>query len=213
MAINSQGAFITVEGVEGVGKTTNIEFIKKFLLDRQIDFLATREPGGTPLAEELRHILLSPREESFDAQAELLLIFAARAQHLNTLIVPALNEGRWVLSDRFTDATYAYQGFGRGLSLDLIERLEDIVQQDKQPDFTLYLDLDVDVGLQRALQRGAADRFEQEHIDFFERVRQGYLSRVKQFPQRFCVIDASRSIEEVQEQIAEKLSQFIDRED
>ena len=197
----TRGQFIVVEGTEGVGKSTNIALVKKWLADNNIDFIATREPGGTPLAESLRELLLASRAEKVDPTAELLMVFAARAQHLNNHILPALNAGKWVLCDRFTDATYAYQGCGRGLSTATIEQLEMLVQADLRPDLTLYLDVDVKVGLERARQRGELDRFEQEDIAFFERVRQGYLARVAASPQRYAVVNAGQSLEKVQQDI------------
>ena len=208
-----RGLFITLEGTEGVGKTTNIETIKSWLEARSINYIATREPGGTPLAEELRNLLLSPREELVDNTAELLMIFAARAQHLNTVIKPALEQGITVLCDRFTDATYAYQGYGRGLSLDLIENLERQVQGDLHPDMTILLDIDVEVGLARAAQRAELDRFEKEQKEFFEMVRAGYSARVKQCPHRYCVIDASKSLEEVKADVQSSLNEWFSRSD
>ncbi|MDZ7924376.1 MAG: dTMP kinase [Marinagarivorans sp.] len=193
-----RGRFIVVEGTEGVGKSTNIAVVKTWLADNHIDFIATREPGGTPLAESLRELLLANRAEKVDATAELLMVFAARAQHLNTHILPALKAGKWVLCDRFTDATFAYQGCGRGLSTATIEQLETLVQADVRPDLTLYLDVDVKVGLERARQRGELDRFEQEDIVFFERVRQGYLARIAASPKRYAVIDAGQTLAQVQ---------------
>ncbi|BCD96757.1 dTMP kinase [Marinagarivorans cellulosilyticus] len=189
-----QGRFVTVEGTEGVGKSTNIAVIKEWLNERSIPFVATREPGGTPLAESLRELLLANRDESVDATAELLMVFAARAQHLNTLIKPHLDAGTWVLSDRFTDATYAYQGCGRGLDLALISQLEVLVQKTLRPDITVYLDVDVKVGLARAAARGELDRFEKEDVDFFERVRKGYLARVSQDPERYLVVNAGQEL-------------------
>lgn len=202
------GKFITIEGSEGVGKSTNIEFIKHYLLGKGIDLLVTREPGGTPLAENIRDLLLQKRDESVDETAELLLMFAARAQHLNTVILPAIQAGRWVLSDRFTDSTYAYQGGGRGLDRSLISQLEMLVQKDMQPDLTFYLDIDVKLGLARVSRRVELDRFEDQHIDFFERVRAEYLRRVKANSERYKVIDASQTLEYVQgdiEKVLEKL--------
>lgn len=204
-----RGKFITLEGSEGVGKSTNMAVIKNWLQENNIDYVATREPGGTPLAEEIRQLLLSPREERVDATAELLLVFAARAQHINTFIKPHLERGTWVLSDRFTDATFAYQGYGRGLHLSLIEQLEQTVQQGLQPDLTVYLDVDVKVGLERARARGELDRFEQEAIEFFERVRQGYLARVNQNPARFAVVDAGQVIEKVGLDVQAQLTKHL----
>jgi len=195
------GKFITLEGTEGVGKTTNLEYIKAALLERGIPLLVTREPGGTPLAEELRELLLAPREEQVDPKAELLMVFAARAQHLHQKILPALEAGSWVLSDRFTDATYAYQGYGRGLPLDVITDLEKIVQGSVRPDLTIILDIDVETGLARASARGALDRFEQEEMAFFERVRQGYQARAAADPSRYRVVNAGQDLNGVQADI------------
>jgi len=195
------GKFITLEGTEGVGKTTNLEYIKAALLERNIPLLVTREPGGTPLAEELRELLLAPREEQVDPKAELLMVFAARAQHLHQKILPALEAGTWVLSDRFTDATYAYQGYGRGLPLDVITDLEKIVQGSVRPDLTIILDIDVETGLARASARGALDRFEQEEMAFFERVRQGYQARAAADPSRYRVVNAGQDLNGVQADI------------
>lgn len=202
------GKFITIEGTEGVGKTTNIAFIQQWLRSRNVDFITTREPGGTPLAEEIREILLSPRAEKMASSAELLLMFAGRAQHLEQVILPALKRGQWVICDRFTDATYAYQGFGRGMDHDLITNLETLVQGPLRPDFTLVLDIPVELGLQRAGERSSPDRFEQEEIAFFERVRKGYLRLVQRDPHRYLIIDASESLDNVQASIAKALSDF-----
>jgi dTMP kinase len=201
--------FITIEGGEGVGKTTNVEFIKSLLASADINFIHTREPGGTPLAEELRAMLLNKRAEAVDEMAELLLVFAARSQHLNRKILPALAAGQWVLCDRFTDATYAYQGCGRKMSTEVIEQLEETVQQGLQPDITLLLDVPVAIGMERARQRGELDRFESEQMAFFERVRQGYLTRAANNPNRFVVIDASKSLDVVQAQIGGKLAPML----
>lgn len=204
-----QGKFIVVEGMEGCGKTTNMQFIQRFLLNQNIPLQTTREPGGTPLAEEIRTILLANRDEKVSEDAELLLMFAARAQHLVQKIKPALQNGQWVLCDRFTDATYAYQGGGRQLSHNTIETLEHLVQKELRPDLVLILDVPVEKGLERANQRGNLDRFEQERKDFFERVREIYLQRAAKYPQRYRVIDASVSIEQVQMQLQQVLTQFI----
>ena len=200
--------FITVEGTEGVGKTTNINFIKSWLRQNEIKFVATREPGGTPLAEEIRDLLLKPRDELVVSSAELLLMFAGRAQHLNKVILPALQADTWVLCDRFTDATYAYQGFGRQMSSELIVQLENIVQGDIRPDLTLLLDIPVEIGLKRANDRGDPDRFEQEQQDFFNRVRAGYLSLANENSDRYVVIDASQELQGVQTDIALALDTF-----
>ena len=200
--------FITVEGTEGVGKTTNINFIKSWLRQKEVKFVATREPGGTPLAEEIRDLLLKPRDELVVSSAELLLMFAGRAQHLNKVILPALQADTWVLCDRFTDATYAYQGFGRQMSSELIVQLENIVQGDIRPDLTLLLDIPVEIGLERANDRGDPDRFEQEQQDFFNRVRAGYLSLANENSDRYVVIDASQELQGVQTDIALALDTF-----
>lgn len=202
---NETGFFITVEGTEGVGKSTNIAFIQQLLAEQGKELLVTREPGGTPLAEEIRAMLLSQRQEPVANDAELLLVFAARAQHLAQTIKPALAKGKWVLSDRFTDATFAYQGAGRGLDWQRIAQLEQFVQGDLRPDLTLLLDLPVEVGMARASARSAPDRFETEKQAFFERVRAGYLRRVQEEPSRFAVIDASAPLANVQQQIKDAL--------
>lgn len=199
------GRFITLEGVEGVGKSTNLEHIKCRLEAAGIKLVVTREPGGTEMAEEIRALLLQPRDESVSEMAELLLMFAARAQHLHALIKPSLEAGTWVLCDRFTDATFAYQGGGRGVSFEWISTLEAMVQQSLRPDLTLLLDLPVEVGLERARQRSAFDRFEAEQQHFFEQVRKVYLHRAAQEPERFAIIDATPSIDRVQAQIDQVL--------
>lgn len=207
--LSSKGVFLTLEGSEGVGKSTNLAFIQEWLTGEGHEPILTREPGGTPMAEEIRELLLSQREETVSEKAELLLMFAARAQHLDSKIRPALDLGRCVVSDRFTDATYAYQGYARGLNLDWIAQLESLVQQSLRPDLTILLDLSVDVAMARVSSRGELDRFEQEKADFFEKVRQGYLARAKAEPQRFAVIDASQSLTDVQSDIAQVLKQFF----
>jgi dTMP kinase len=195
------GKLITVEGIEGVGKSTNLAFIHAQLSAAGRDVVQTREPGGTPLGEAIRGLLLDPAYTGMDALCELQLMFAARAEHLARLIRPALSRGQWVLCDRFTDATYAYQGGGRGVDVSLIARLEALVQGDFRPDLTLLLDVPVAVGLARARQRGEPDRFEQEQAAFFERVRLAYLDLAARHPDRYRVIDASRELEHVQQQI------------
>lgn len=206
------GRFVTVEGIEGVGKTTQIARISKALSDRAIAHVVTREPGGTPLAEQIRDLVLPARGEGMPDAAELLLMFAARAVHLLNLIEPNLAAGRWVLCDRFTDATYAYQGAGRGLAEDSIRQLEALVQGKRRPDLTLLLDGPVRVGLQRARQRNASgdlkrevDRFEAQRTEFFERVRACYLARAAAEPKRMVVIDADRPVDEVTAQIIAEL--------
>ena len=193
--------FITLEGVEGVGKSTNLEYVCQWLSAQHVDYVVTREPGGTPLAEELREMVLCHREEQVDPQAELLMVFAARAQHVNTFIRPQLEQGKWVISDRFTDASFAYQGAGRGISRQDILSLEQLVQRGFQPDLTIYLDCPPEIGLARAGKRSALDRIEKEDVAFFERVRAGYLERVAADPDRFEIIDASVTLEQVQQRI------------
>jgi dTMP kinase len=199
----TNGKFITLEGGEGVGKTTNLEFVRNFLEGRGKKPVVTREPGGTRMGEQIRSILLA--DHSISAEAELLLVFAARAQHLNEVISPALAEGLWVLSDRFTDASYAYQGGGRGIAPSFIRELERRVQHRLQPDLTLLFDAPVEVGMARARNRGAADRFEAETRTFFERVRGAYLSRAARYPERIKIIDANRPLPIIQEEIAAHL--------
>ncbi len=205
-----RGRFISLEGGEGVGKSSNIAFIVDWLTDAGIPFIQTREPGGPPLAEEIRELLLRPRDEGMTELSELLLVFAARAQHLHTKIEPALAAGTWVLCDRFTDATFAYQGYGRGLSRDTIEQLQQMVQGARRPDLTLLLDAPVEVGMARAGERGELDRFEQEQHSFFERVRAGYLALAEADPQRFSIIDASQPLADVQRDIGQVLQHFVD---
>ena len=203
-----RGKFITIEGTEGVGKTTNIQFIQNWMQAKKLPFVATREPGGTPLAEQIRDLLLSPRDELVCDTAELLLMFAGRAQHLHQLIQPSLEEGAWVLCDRFTDATYAYQGAGRNMRNDLIAELEMIVQGTLRPDLTLILDIPVELGLKRASDRSEPDRFELEKTEFFELVRNGYLRIAKENPDRCVVIDASQPLADVQRDINIALEAF-----
>lgn len=197
----TQGRFITVEGGEGAGKSTNISLIEQMLTSAGIDVVMTREPGGTYLGEEIRNLLLENRDDAMSTAAELLLIFAARAEHLEKVIRPALHSGRWVVCDRFTDATYAYQGGGRQLGFELITELEQSVQGDLRPDCTLLFDVPVSTGLARAGRRGEADRFEKEEQAFFDRVRATYLRRAEEHPSRYHIIDASRELAEVQDQV------------
>lgn len=204
-----RGLFLTLEGVEGVGKSTNLSFIHEYLNAQGVDVLCTREPGGTPLAEEIRELLLEQREEAVDANAELLLVFAARAQHLKQVVLPALERGQWVLCDRFTDATYAYQGGGRQLPGDTIAMLEALVQKGRQPDKTFFLDMDVSAGLARAQRRGEADRFESENLEFFEKVRDAYWKRIHEDERRFAVVDASKDLIAVQQQIQKYLDELL----
>ena len=195
------GYFITLEGIEGVGKTTNLNYVRAKLEQRGIEVVVTREPGGTPLGEQIRELLLTPRDESIADMAELLLVFAARAQHLDSVIAPALARGAWVLCDRFTDATFAYQGGGRQLDAEPVALLETLVQGQCRPNLTLLLDLPVETGLARARARGKPDRIEGEQQAFFERVRAAYLERARQNPERITVIDAAPPLEQVQKSI------------
>lgn len=201
------GKFITVEGSEGAGKSTNVDTICETLAEAKIDFVRTREPGGTPMAEALREAMLHQWEEEVEGVTELLLVFAARAQHLSEVIKPALSRGQWVVCDRFTDASFAYQGFGRQLDLQMLTTLESWVQQGLQPDLTLYLDLDPEIGGRRIANR-QRDRMEVERLDFFQRVRQGYLVRAAEHS-RFDIVDASQPLDHVQAQVASKTRAFI----
>jgi len=204
-----RGKFLSIEGTEGVGKSTNLVFVRDWLQARGIEVVVTREPGGTPLAEEIRNLLLAKREEQVNETAELLLVFAARAQHIAQVIKPALERGDWVLSDRFTDATYAYQGGGRGLSTKTISQLETLVQQELRPDLTVILDIDVEQGLNRARQRGELDRFESETVSFFERVRCAYRERADLSPENYAIINAGQDLPAVQADISATLSRLF----
>ena len=205
------GLFITLEGPEGAGKSTNRDYLAERLREQGVDVLLTREPGGTPLAEQIRELLLTPSSETMAADTELLLVFAARAQHLAEVIRPALARGSVVLCDRFTDATYAYQGGGRGLSTARIEQLEAFVQGSLRPDLTLVFDLPIEVGLARAAARGRLDRFEQEGRSFFDAVRKTYLERAALAPQRYRILDAGRSLVEVQGALDALLPELVGR--
>ncbi len=202
-----RGRFVTLEGGEGVGKSTNVAFVARWLRDHGCEVVTTREPGGTPLAESIRDLLLTVREEPVAGMTELLLVFAARAQHLEQVIRPALARGAWVLCDRFTDATYAYQGGGRGLDPATIASLETLVQAGLQPDLTLYLDLAPEAAARRLGDR-ERDRIEQERRSFFERVRATYLTRAAGSP-RYRVVDAGQSLEAVQTDLAKILTEFL----
>jgi dTMP kinase len=206
------GRFITLEGSEGAGKSTAMAAVRDWLDKQQLKAIVTREPGGTLLAEKIRDLLLDKNHGAMADDTELLLMFAARAQHLNELIIPALSDGKWVICDRFTDATYAYQGGGRNIPMQRIAQLEQWVQGELRPDLTLLLDLPVEQGLARANQRGDLDRFEQEQKDFFERVRNVYLERAQQFPRQFRIVDASRNIDEVRQQIHRQLDDFLQQQ-
>lgn len=201
--------FITFEGSEGAGKSTQLNTVAAYLSARDIEYVITREPGGTPLAEEVRQLLLAHRDETVAPMTELLLLFAARAQHLERVIQPALKQGKWVLCDRFTDATYAYQGGGRELSKADIEQLESLVQKGLQPDLTLLFDIPVEQGLSRAAKRAALDRFESEQVAFFERVRAAYLERAAMNPARYVVIDASQALADVTKTVTNTLDAIL----
>ncbi|MCH2323990.1 MAG: dTMP kinase [Pseudomonadales bacterium] len=205
----SRGKFISIEGVEGAGKSTNIEAIKQYLVGKEIDFVVTREPGGTVLAEKIRRLLLHVSDDAPAELTELLLIFAARAQHIEKVIQPALENGRSVVCDRFTDATYAYQGGGRGLKTSVIAELESMVQGELRPDLTIILDLDPEAGLVRAKERGELDRFETEKDEFFEKVRSAYLDIAISNPDRCFVINAGQSIEQVRADIINLLDKRL----
>lgn len=204
------GLFITLEGPEGAGKSTNREYLAEGLRTGGREVVLTREPGGTPLAERIRELLLAPSSEPMAVDTELLLVFAARAQHLAGVIRPALARGAVVLCDRFTDASYAYQGGGRGVPEARIASLENFVQGDLRPDLTLVFDLPVEVGLARAAARGRLDRFEQEGRAFFEAVRQAYLRRAASDPARYRVVDAGRPLAEVQRSLDALLPQLLE---
>ena len=196
-----QGKFITIEGIEGVGKSTNIDFISSYLNSHGIDFITTREPGGTELAEKIREILLNLQNEDVPEIAELLLFFAARSFHVDNVIKPALTEGKYVVCDRFTDATIAYQGNGRGFNVDRINLIANWVHKDIKPNMTILLDAPAEVGMERANKRGSRDRMESEKMSFYKRVRKGYLDLAKNEPKRFAIIDATKSLIEVQKDI------------
>ena len=200
-----KGKFITLEGTEGAGKSTNLRFICEWLDAANIPYCVTREPGGTQIAEQIRELLLAHHGEPLDAMAELLLIFAGRAQHIARVIKPALSEGKWVVCDRFTDATYAYQGAGRELGGELVERLEVLVQGELRPHKTLIFDVSTEVGMRRASDRGTLDRFESEPLAFFERVREAYHQRAATNPERYALIDASRTLPEVKASVLQIL--------
>jgi dTMP kinase len=203
------GRFVTLEGIEGAGKSTQLDTVRALLERAGHEVVVTREPGGTPLAERIRELVLAPSDEAMPPLAELLLMFAARCAHLAGLIRPALARGAWVICDRFTDATVAYQGGGRGLPLANIQALAQLVHPDLSPDLTLLLDVAPAIGLARAGRRGAADRFEREHLEFFERARAAYLELARASPGRIAVIDASRSSAEVAVLVQARVEQLL----
>lgn len=206
-----RGIFITLEGPEGAGKTTNQIYLAEQLRAQGVQVTLTREPGGTALAEQIRDILLAPHDEAMAVDTELLLMFAARAQHLAEVIVPALAAGQVVICDRFTDATYAYQGGGRGLDCSRIAQLEQFVQGDLRPDLTLLFDLSVSEGIARAVARGKLDRFEQEQQEFFEAVRHSYLQRAQAEPERFRLVNAQQALVDVQKDLDVHLLDIMER--
>lgn len=205
------GRLITLEGPEGAGKTTQLAVMRAYLEASGVAVVTTREPGGTALGEQLRELLLTPRERSMTVDSELLLIFAARAEHLALVIRPALARGAWVLCDRFTDASYAYQGAGRGLAESRIEVLETWVQGDLRPDLTVLFDLPVSLGLERAGARRTKDRFEREDLGFFERVRESYRQRAARWPARYRVVDASQPLATVTTEVERIVAQCLQR--
>ena len=198
-----RGKFITIEGIEGVGKSTNMAALVALIENAGHTVLTTREPGGTPLAEDIRELLKSRSDEPIPEIAELLLMFAARSLNVNNVILPALEAGTRIVYDRYTDSSRAYQGGGRGIPMDTIDRLADWVHGETWPDLTILLDAPVEIGMQRADTRGAPDRFEQERHDFFQRVREFYLQLAINDPDRFVVIDTTQSLEEVRHEISE----------
>ncbi|MDP7536589.1 MAG: dTMP kinase [Methylococcales bacterium] len=205
------GQFITLEGGEGLGKSTNLHFIKSFLENQGLSVVVTREPGGTPLAEQIRSLLLEERVEAVADKTELLLMFSARAQHLKEVVHPALAQGQWVISDRFTDATYAYQGGGRQMEISLIQQLETWVQGLFRPDLTFLLDAPISVSMQRVKERLNNDRFEQEQLPFFERVREAYLVQARNHPNRIQIINANQSLESVQQDMIAHLLPLLSK--
>ncbi|MFT5136420.1 MAG: dTMP kinase [Arenicella sp.] len=211
--MTTHAQFITIEGQDGAGKSTNIAVIKKQLQQLNIDFLETREPGGTKFGESIRELMLGSNDHSFGDKAELLLMFAARAEHLESVVLPALATGKWVLCDRFTDATYAYQGGGRQLEMQTIAQLEQLVQGDFRPNLTILLDLPVEIGQSRTQQRAddaaPEDRFEQQQLDFKQRVRDAYLGIAQSQPDRVKVVDASLALKDVEAAILKVLQDFV----
>lgn len=205
----NRGKFITLEGIDGAGKSSHINWLDSFLQGRGETVVVTREPGGTPLGEALRRLLLDNRQV-MHGETEALLMFAARREHLDKVILPALNRGDWVISDRFADASFAYQGGGRRLLWQKLDQLEHWVQGEFQPDLTLYLDVTVETGRERTNSVKSADRFEKEQDDFFQRVRDAYQERARRFPRRIRVIDANRPLEEVKKSVEQVILAFCD---
>jgi len=204
------GKFITIEGIEGVGKSTNIRHLVNAIENAGLAVLTTREPGGTPMAERIRELVAEHGDEPMPDVAELLLVFASRALHVNNVIRPALAAGTWVICDRFTDSSRAYQGGGRGLPLENIDRLAEWVQGDLVPDLTILLDAPVETGMERAGRRSDPDRFESEQNEFFERVRATYLQLAEAHPERFVIVDATESLDAVQNRIEDIAAALLD---
>lgn len=204
-----QGKFITLEGGEGGGKSTNLKYIEQLLLKEGFSVVMTREPGGTKLAENIRQLLLDKAQEEISQQAELLMMFAARAQHIKHVIQPALAQGSWVLCDRFTDSSYAYQGGGRGMDHSAIAWLENFAQSQLRPDLTLLLDVPVEIGMGRAKARGQLDRFESEKMEFFNKVRCCFLELAEKQPKRIKAVDGTQELAQVQAQISQLMQDFI----
>jgi dTMP kinase len=205
-----RGRFITVEGIEGTGKSTNIDFLTARIEARGHNVVTSREPGGTPMAEKIRQLLLDHGQEPLPAIAELLLFFAARSLHLQNMILPALDDGTWVISDRFTDASRAYQAAGRGLPADSVETLAGWVLSGLEPDLTILLDAPAETGMRRAASRGEGDRMDNETLDFYERVREAYLQLADRDPERFLVVNADQPLEAVQREIEQGLDRLFD---
>ena len=209
MTLIPKGRFITVEGIEGTGKSTNIHFLASLIEAAGYDVLQTREPGGSPIAEQIRQLILDHDQELMPPITELLLFFAARSLHLQNKILPALKEGKWVICDRFADASYAYQGVGRKLGVKRVERLKEWVLDGLEPDLTVLLDAPAEIGMSRAAARGEGDRMDNETLVFYQRVRGAYLELADAHPERFVVIDASLSLDRVQEAIGRAMTQFF----
>ncbi|MBS0287829.1 MAG: dTMP kinase [Proteobacteria bacterium] len=206
----TKGKLITIEGIEGVGKTSNVNFIAKYVQNAGYQVIVTREPGGTPVAEAIRGIILSDFDEQMYGETELLLLYAGRLQHVENVIKPALDKGQWVVCDRFTDATYAYQGAGRGVAIEKIDDLYRWTLGDFKPDWTILLDAPVDLAFERILKLRDLDRIEREKKGFFERIRNQYLVMAKRHPERYRVVDASQSLEDVQKVISDIMKEIIE---
>ena len=202
----NQGLFITLEGIEGAGKSTAAIYLAKYLKQAQIDFILTREPGGTEIAERIRGVILDHYQEQMHPDTEMLLYFAGRAQHLNQVIIPALALGKWVVCDRFTDATYAYQSGGRGVLANKVIELEAWVQGSLQPDLTLLFDVPVEVSVARLASARTPDKFERESPDFFTKIRNAYLDRARNNPKRFCIINSNQALEDVKAEVKNVIS-------